>query len=74
MTSSALASIYFNSSIVDSLLIFGLFLIFLALAPNHKVDTVSSSLNDEGEQVIMRHVLELPPSDSYKTLVSLESQ
>jgi len=36
--------------------------------------TVSSSLKLEGEQVIIRHVFEFPPKDSYNTLVSFESR
>jgi len=64
MTSSAFANIALSSSMVLSLLIFGLFLIFFALAPNLKVPTVSSSLKLDGEQVMIRHVLELPPKDS----------
>ena len=59
---------------LSSLLILGLFLIFLALLPNFKVDIVSSSLNLAGLQVIISAVLELPPNDSYKILVSLESR
>jgi len=42
----------------------GLFLIFFALAPNLRVEIVSSSLKLEGEQVMIRQVLELPPRDS----------
>ena len=72
--SSAFANFSISSSIVLSLLILGLFLIFLALAPNQSVLIVSSSLKEEGEHVMIRHVFEFPPSDSYKTLVSLESQ
>jgi len=37
------------------------------------VDLVSSSLNIEGEQVMIREVLELPPRDSCNSLVSFES-
>jgi len=73
MTSSAFANIIFNSSTVLSLLILGLFFIFFAQAPNHKVLIVSSSLKLLGEQVIIKHVFELPPRDSYKTLVNFES-
>jgi len=59
-----LASFYINSSIVLSLLIFGVFLIFFARAPNQRVEIVSSSLKLEGEHVMIKQVLELPPSDS----------
>lgn len=40
----------------------------LALTPNLKVERVSASLNIEGEQVMIRVVLALPPNDSYNTL------
>lgn len=50
-----------------------LFLIFLALTPNLRVEVVSSILSAAGEQLIISAVFEFPPSDSYKTLVSLES-
>jgi len=46
---------------------------FLALAPNLRVDRVSASLYGCGEQVIIKQVLELPPKDSDKILVSLDS-
>ena len=46
---------------------------FLALYPNLKVERVSASLKRDGEQVTIRQVLELPPSDSDKILVSLDS-
>ena len=46
---------------------------FLALAPNLRVDTVSYSLYGEGLHVITRHVRELPPKDSDKILVNLDS-
>ena len=72
--SSAFANFSISSSIVLSLFIFGLFLIFFAHAPNLKVLIVSSSLKLEGEQVIIRQVFEFPPKESYNTQVSLESQ
>ena len=46
---------------------------FLALAPNLRVDNVSYSLNGCGEVVIIRHVFEFPPRDSDNILVSLDS-
>jgi hypothetical protein len=52
------------SDMETSLLIFGLFLIYLARLPNRRVETVSASLKIEGLQVMMRHVFELPPRDS----------
>lgn len=47
---------------------------FLARWPNLSVPVVSSSLSLAGEQVMISAVLALPPRDSYKTLVSLESR
>lgn len=57
----------------NSLLTFALFLIYLARWPNLKVDLVSSSLNTEGEQVMISEVIELPPSDSCNNRVNFES-
>ena len=71
---SAIYNMYFNSEIENSLLTFALFLIYLALQPNLKVDTVSDSLNILGLQVIIRDVFELPPKDSYNILVNFESR
>lgn len=42
--------------------------------PKSKVDLVSLSLNEAGEQQITIVVLAFPPSDSCKILVSLESR
>ena len=70
---SAISSIFFSSATEYSLFCLGLFLIFLALAPNLKVDKVSASLYGCGEAVIIRQVFELPPSDSDNILVSLDS-
>lgn len=72
--SSAFANFSISSSIVLSLLIFGLFLIFFARAPNRKVLIVSSSLKLDGEQVMIKHVLEFPPNESCNTHVSFESR
>ena len=55
---------YCSSWIESSLLIFGLFLIFLALAPNFSVEIVSSRLYLAGLQVIIKLVLAFPPKDS----------
>ncbi len=49
---------------MSSLLIFGLFLIFLADTPNLNEEIVSATLLGCGEQVTISVVLELPPSDS----------
>ena len=46
---------------------------FLARAPNLSVLSVSASLNGWGEQVMIRSVFELPPSDSESILVSFDS-
>jgi hypothetical protein len=66
-----------SSTALNSTLIVALFLIDLALiiyenekelicyrVPNRSVETVSASLYEDGEQLIMRVVLELPPNDS----------
>ena len=45
----------------------------MALCPNLNVEIVSASLYILGEQVIINHVLEFPPSDSCKILVNFES-
>ena len=42
------------------------FLMVLALCPKSRVDLVSSSLSEAGEQQMTIVVLELPPSDSWK--------
>lgn len=70
---SAFANNSFNSPTVYSLFTFGLFLIDFALNPNLSVDSVSEELKLLGEQVIIKQVLALPPSDSWSTLVSLLS-
>ena len=68
-----LSIILCNSITVTSLFILALFLIFLARSPNLNVLNVSLSLNTLGEHVIIKHVFELPPKDSCKTLVNLLS-
>lgn len=70
---SALSNKNLSSCKDISLFIFGLFLIYLARLPNLRVEMVSASLYIDGLHVIIKHVLELPPKDSYRTLVSLES-
>lgn len=70
---SALSSRIFNSYKVTSLLILGLFLIFFALLPKRSVPIVSASLKIDGLHVMIKHVFELPPSDSDKIRVNLES-
>ena len=62
----------FNYATVYSRLILALFLIFLALTPNLNVEIVSARLKKLGEHVIIRVVLEFPPSDSYNILVNYE--
>lgn len=42
--------------------------------PNLSVEIVSASLYDEGEQLMISVVLELPPSDSWSMRVNLESR
>ena len=58
---------------MNSLLTFGLFFMDLARLPKRIVLTVSYSLKGCGEHVIIKHVFELPPSDSDKILVNLLS-
>ena len=72
--SSEISSNLFNSGTVYSLLTFGAFLIFRALAPNLNVLKVSQSLNGWGEAVIIKQVFELPPKDSESILVSFDSR
>ena len=44
------------------------------LTPNSKVERVSSLLYSEGEQQMMIDVRQLPPSESFKIRVILESR
>lgn len=46
---------------------------FLAVVPNLSVDIVSITLYGDGEHVMIRAVLELPPRDSESSLVNLDS-
>lgn len=69
----AFSNKFWSSATVIYLLIFGLFLIFLAEIPNLKEDIVSAILLGWGEHVTINVVLELPPKDYCKTLVSLLS-
>jgi hypothetical protein len=50
-----------------------LFLIILALYANFKVEMVSPKLWDAEETAAIKHVFELPPSESFKIKVNLES-
>ena len=63
-----------SSSGDSSALTRAVFLMDLARIPKRRVDSVSASLYAEGEQLIMRVVRELPPSDSCRIRVSLESR
>ena len=58
---------------MNSRLILGLFLMFLALDPNLNVLKDSRSLNGCGEHVTIKHVFEFPPRDSERILVNLDS-
>ena len=74
MSFSAISSSLRSSGIVYSRLTFALFLTERARYPNRHVDSVSWSLKGCGLHVMIRHVLELPPSDSDSILVSLDSR
>ena len=58
----------------SSVLTRALFLIDLARIPKRSVDSVSASLYDDGEQLMISVVRELPPRDSCRIRVSLESR
>ena len=58
---------------LGSLLTMGLFLMFLALLAYFSVFSVSSKLISAGEMHAIMIVLLLPPSESYRIRVSLES-
>jgi hypothetical protein len=62
-----------SSPTVSSLLIFALLVIFLAETPNLRVEMVYDRLVGCGEHVMIRVVRALPPNDSCRILVSLES-
>lgn len=68
---SALSSKVRSSGTVSSLLIFGVFFIFLAEIPKRREEIVSAILLGWGEQVTIKEVFELPPKDSWRTRVSL---
>lgn len=70
----AFASRALSSSGDSSALTRAVFLIDLARIPKRRVDCVSDSLYAEGEQLIIRVVRELPPSDSCRIRVNLESR
>lgn len=63
-----------SSSGESSWLTRAVFLIDFARIPNRRVDKVSASLYAEGEQLMIRVVRELPPSDSCRIRVSFESR
>jgi len=42
--------------------------------PKRRVESVSDSLYDDGEQLMINVVRELPPSDSWRIRVNLESR
>ena len=50
------------------------FLIDFARIPKRRVDSVSDSLYEAGEQLMIKVVLELPPSDSWRIRFSFESR
>ncbi len=50
------------------------FLMDFARMPKRRVERVSASLYDDGEQLMMSVVRELPPRDSCRIRVSLESR
>jgi hypothetical protein len=62
-----------NSAGDISVLTRALFLILFARIPNRRVERVSASLNDAGEQLMIRVVRELPPRDSCRMRVNFES-
>ena len=63
-----------SSSGESSALTRAVFLIDFARMPKRSVESVSDSLYDEGEQLIIRVVREFPPKDSCRIRVSLESR
>lgn len=63
-----------SSSGESSALTRAVFLIDLARIPKRSVESVSDSLYDEGEQLMIRVVREFPPKDSCRILVNLESR
>ena len=65
---------FFHSSAVSSSLTATTFLMVLARRPKSRVDFVSASLKDAGDAQMTMVVLELPPSDSCRILVSFESR
>ena len=73
MSFSALSRRVRSSGTVISLLILGVFLIFLAEIPNRRDEMVSARLLGWGEQVTIKLVFEFPPKDYWRTLVNLLS-
>ena len=64
----------FNSIGESSTLTRAVFLILFARIPNRRVESVSASLYEDGEQLMISVVLELPPRDSCNIRVSFESR
>lgn len=58
----------------NSVLTRALFLMLLARIPKRRVESVSDSLYEAGEQLMISVVRELPPRDSWRIRVSLESR
>mmetsp|Transcript_151008 Transcript_151008/g.263113 ORF Transcript_151008/g.263113 Transcript_151008/m.263113 type:complete len:232 (-) Transcript_151008:491-1186(-) len=71
---SRFSSSSFSSSADRSWFTLTTFLIFLARCPKRKVLKVSCSLKLDGEHVMIKEVLALPPRDSCSTRVSFESR
>lgn len=63
-----------SSSSVSSRLIFGRFRIFCEESPKRRVDIVSCRLRLEGEHARINVVTELPPIESCRMRVSLDSR
>ena len=69
-----MSSNFLSSAALSSWLIWALFSIFFALMPKRRVERVSVSLYEDGEQLMTRVVLEFPPKLSWSNLVSFESR
>lgn len=70
----ALVSRFLSSAGESSALTRAEFLMDLARIPNRRVERVSASLYDDGEQLMIKVVRELPPRDSCRIRVSFESR
>ena len=62
------------STALKSALMVGLLMMALARLPNRRVESVSTTLYVLGEHVMTMQVLALPPSDSERMRVSLQSR